>query len=59
MHGEMAIAEFDRMPGIVASVVTGHGVEAVGEEIDEFSLSFVSPLAAEHGEGLDSVERHA
>ena len=55
----MAVVELDRMPGIVPAVVTRDGVEAVREEIDEFALSFVSPLAAEHGERLDSIERHA
>ena len=42
------VAELDGVPGVVAAVVAGDDVEAVGQQVDDLALAFVAPLPAEH-----------
>ena len=49
VEGEMAVGELDRVAGVVPAVVSGDDSETVGEKVDDFSLSFVTPLAAQDG----------
>ncbi len=47
MQGEVAVAELDRVPGVVAAVVAGDDVEAVGEKVNDLALPLVAPLSAQ------------
>jgi hypothetical protein len=41
---KMPVAELDGVSGVVASVVAGHDLESVGEEVDDLPLALVSVL---------------
>ncbi len=47
VQGEVAVAELDRVPGVVPAVVAGDDVEAAGQKIHDLPLAFVAPLSAE------------
>ena len=47
VQGEVAVAELDRVPGVVAAVVSRDDVEAVGEKVDDLPLALVAPLTAQ------------
>ena len=47
---ELASACIDGMPGVVASLVAGDDREIRSQQVDDFALSFVAPLCAEHGD---------
>jgi hypothetical protein len=36
------------MPGIMAALVARDNVEAFGEDVDDLSLAFISPLGAQN-----------
>jgi len=42
------ITDGDRVPGVGAALETGDDVEALGEQIDDLALSFVTPLRSEN-----------
>ena len=58
VEGEVAVGELDRVAGVVAAVIAGDDVEPIGEKVDDLSLSFVSPLAAENGCDLHETESY-
>jgi hypothetical protein len=41
------VRELDGVSGVVAAVVPGDDLEAVGEEVDDLPLALVAPLAAQ------------
>ena len=45
----MPVAELDGVAGVVAAVVAGDDVEAVGEQVDDLALALVAPLSAQNG----------
>ena len=45
---EFAVADQDRVAGVVAALIAHDVVEAVGEQIDQLALAFVAPLRAEN-----------
>ena len=52
MKNVTARAEVDRVAGIVAALITSSAVEALGKNIDDLSLSFVTPLGPDNREIL-------
>ena len=34
--------------GVVAALIAGHDVEALGEQVDDFAFAFVAPLRAKN-----------
>jgi hypothetical protein len=55
----MAVPELDRVPRVVAAVVAGDDVEAIGEKVDDLSLALVSPLSAQNGDDLQAISSRA
>src|SRR5581483_5087860 len=51
------LTEADRVPRVVAALIARHDVEALAQEVDDFSLSLVTPLRADDREIL-SLPRH-
>ena len=47
VQGEVAVAELDRVAGVVPPVVAGDDVEPVGEKVDDLPLPLVAPLTAQ------------
>ncbi len=45
---EVTVAELDRVPGIVPTLVAHHGVESGTEQVDDLPLPLVPPLHAHH-----------
>src|SRR3972149_740696 len=53
-HGFLAVDD-QRVPGVVSTLETHHGVRAVGQQVDDFPLAFVTPLGADHDDVLSHV----
>ena len=47
MEREVAVAEPDRVAGVVAALVAHHGVEGRAQEVDDLPLALVPPLHAD------------
>ena len=45
MENVPAVPDVDRVTGIVAALIARYTVEALGKDIDDLTLSFVSPLS--------------
>jgi hypothetical protein len=45
MQDELVLADLDRVAGVVAPLGTNDDVGFLGEDVDDFSLSFIAPLA--------------
>ena len=58
MEREVTVGELDGVAGVVSAVVAGDDVEAIGEEIDDFSLSLVTPLPSEDGRDFHGTESY-
>src|SRR4051812_20751403 len=41
-------ADINRMPGIMSALITRDNIEAVSQQIDNFSFSLVAPLSANY-----------
>ena len=44
---EFLLADFDRMSGIVAALGADDDIGFLGEDVDDFSFSFIAPLGAD------------
>src|SRR3990167_1937384 len=53
-HGFLAVDD-QRVPGVVSTLETHHGVRAVGQQVDDFPLAFVTQLGADHDDVLSHV----
>ena len=46
VEDELFIADVDRMTRVSAALVPGHDVDTLGQNIDDLTFAFVTPLAA-------------
>ena len=47
-HGEAALADDDRVPGVVAALVADDHVHVAGQDVGELALALVAPLGPDH-----------
>ena len=47
LQDELPVADENRVAGIVPALITRHDIEALGEQIDDLPLAFVSPLGSQ------------
>lgn len=50
MQDMPAITDIDRVAGVMTALIPGDTIETLGQDIDDFTLSFVAPLNADDGE---------
>ena len=50
--------DYQRMPGIVPTLETNHGVRLLGEEVNDLALALVTPLRADDYHGLCHLATH-
>ncbi len=55
---EVLVAELDGVPGIVSALVAPDEIEGGGDQIDDFPLALVAPLAADHDDRATFVRFH-
>src|SRR5258708_5108223 len=48
LQNVLRLADENRVPGVMPTLVTRNDVEFVGEEIDNLALALVAPLRAQH-----------
>src|ERR1019366_687628 len=48
---EVLVAELHGVAGVVAALIAGDEIEGGSDEVDDFALAFVAPLAPDDGEG--------
>jgi hypothetical protein len=41
------VADNNRMPGVMTTLITGDNLVALGEQVDYFCLAFVAPLGSD------------
>src|SRR5262245_46157398 len=52
------VAEHERVPGVVAALVAGDDVGALGQGVDDLALALIAPLGADdHAAGHDYTAR--
>ncbi|MBF8280154.1 MAG: hypothetical protein HW385_1586 [candidate division NC10 bacterium] len=47
VEDNLFVSDDDRMAGVGAALVTGHGIEMLREEIDDLALPLIAPLRAD------------
>ena len=47
MKNILLVPNDDRMTGIVPSLITHRDIHTLGEDIDQFSLAFITPLGTD------------
>ena len=50
--------DYQRMPGIVSSLESDHGIGLLGEKVNDLALAFVTPLRADDYHGLCHLATH-
>jgi len=50
VEDDLAAPDVDRVPGVMAPLITGDDIEGRGQQVDDLALAFVAPLSAENEE---------
>ncbi len=50
LENELLLANKDRVPGVVTTLVARNDIEILGEEVDNLALPLVAPLGAQHND---------
>ena len=53
MKDKLFIVEFNRMPGIIAALITDNDVAFLGQDIDNLAFALIAPLGADQ----DAIHR--
>jgi hypothetical protein len=56
MEDELFLPDLDRVAGVVAALGTDDDIGFLGEDVDDFSFSFIAPLGADK-DGIHGKKR--